>query len=145
MTVRKRPAAKPRSRSIMTKLRDIGMSASEARAKADLFRLCDGALDALGASSKRWSIWVPGRIEVLGKHTDYAGGRSLLCALERGFCARVTPRDDAIIRVGKRTDVRAKPFVVRTCHVSSSGAQTLPLPQSRRKGATSPYYLLIWD
>ena len=25
---------------------------------------------------------VPGRIEVLGKHTDYAGGRSLLAALE---------------------------------------------------------------
>jgi len=30
-------------------------------------------------------IFVPGRIEVLGKHTDYAGGRSLVCATERGF------------------------------------------------------------
>lgn len=86
----------------MTKLRGVGMAAAETRAKADLFVLCDGALDALGAPAKRWSIWVPGRIEVLGKHTDYAGGRSLLCAVERGFCARVTPRDDAIIRV---TDV----------------------------------------
>ncbi|MFI5239192.1 MAG: galactokinase family protein [Gemmatimonadales bacterium] len=32
------------------------------------------------------SFWVPGRIEVLGKHTDYGGGRSLLCAVERGVC-----------------------------------------------------------
>lgn len=33
----------------------------------------------------------PGRIEVLGKHTDYAGGRSLLAALDRGVTATVTP------------------------------------------------------
>jgi galactokinase len=33
-----------------------------------------------------WAAWfVPGRIEVLGKHTDYGGGRSLICAAERGF------------------------------------------------------------
>ncbi len=29
--------------------------------------------------------FVPGRVEVLGRHTDYAGGRSLVCAIERGF------------------------------------------------------------
>ena len=37
-------------------------------------------------------LWVPGRIEVLGKHTDYAGGRSLTCAVERGFAVAFTPR-----------------------------------------------------
>jgi len=31
------------------------------------------------------TFFVPGRIEVLGKHTDYAGGRSLLCCTEQGF------------------------------------------------------------
>lgn len=31
------------------------------------------------------SIFVPGRIEVLGKHTDYAGGASITCATTRGF------------------------------------------------------------
>ncbi len=31
--------------------------------------------------------FVPGRIEVLGKHTDYAGGRSLLVASEQGITA----------------------------------------------------------
>jgi galactokinase len=44
-------------------------------------------------------FFVPGRIEVLGKHTDYAGGRSLLCAAERGFCVVCSPRNDAIVRV----------------------------------------------
>ena len=31
------------------------------------------------------TVWfAPGRIEVLGKHTDYAGGRSLVMAIEAG-------------------------------------------------------------
>ncbi|TRY19998.1 galactokinase [Tessaracoccus rhinocerotis] len=30
-------------------------------------------------------MFVPGRLEVLGKHTDYAGGRSLLAAVDRGI------------------------------------------------------------
>ena len=29
--------------------------------------------------------FVPGRLEVLGKHTDYAGGNSLLAAVEQGI------------------------------------------------------------
>ena len=53
---------------------------------------------ALGDGARmRW--FVPGRIEVLGKHTDYAGGRSLLCAVERGFCVTAVPRDDDVMRV----------------------------------------------
>lgn len=45
----------------------------------------------------RW--FVPGRIEVLGKHTDYAGGRSLLCTAERGMCvaAATDSRDRLVI------------------------------------------------
>jgi len=42
---------------------------------------------------------VPGRIEVLGKHTDYAGGKSLIAAVERGFVFLVTPRTDGIVRI----------------------------------------------
>ena len=42
-----------------------------------------------------WDAWfVPGRVEVLGKHTDYAGGRSLICTAERGFHAVAAPRRD---------------------------------------------------
>lgn len=76
----------------------VGMSPHQASTKATMLEHCDAALDALGSSDQRHSVWVPGRIEVLGKHTDYAGGRSLLCTVERGFAVRVALRDDARIR-----------------------------------------------
>ncbi len=53
------------------------------------------ALDADGVPRELRRRWVvPGRIEVLGKHTDYAGGRALLCAVERGLVIVAAPRDD---------------------------------------------------
>lgn len=45
----------------------------------------------------RRAFFVPGRVELLGKHTDYAGGRSLLCAIERGFCVLAAPRGDGTV------------------------------------------------
>ena len=76
-------------------LRDAGMSAHEADAKGVLF---DRGEAALGAP-RALAFFVPGRIEVLGKHTDYAGGRSLLCAVERGFAVVAAPRNDHRVRV----------------------------------------------
>ena len=61
----------------------------------DLLEAATAALEKLGgASSEARRYFVPGRLEVLGKHTDYAGGRSLLCAVERGICFAVAPRAD---------------------------------------------------
>lgn len=58
------------------------------------------ALDADGVPREGRRRWVvPGRIEVLGKHTDYAGGRSLLCAVERGLVLVAAPRTDRVLRV----------------------------------------------
>jgi galactokinase len=45
--------------------------------------------------------FVPGRIEALGRHTDYAGGRSLVCAIERGFLFVAAPNRDAAVRLGE--------------------------------------------
>lgn len=85
-----------------TRLREKGMTAREARRKAELFARCAESLMALEAprkvSQEPFAFFVPGRIEVLGKHTDYAGGRSLLCAMERGFAVLALPRDDARVR-----------------------------------------------
>jgi galactokinase len=58
-----------------------------------------GALRSMGAAGPRAAFWVPGRIEVLGKHTDYAGGRSLVCAVEHGFVIVGAPRTDPLVRV----------------------------------------------
>jgi galactokinase len=88
------------------RLQEQGLSASEARRKGELFEQVDAALAALSAAggdgepARRW--FVPGRIEVLGKHTDYAGGRSLLCTAGRGFCVAAVPREDRVVRI---TDV----------------------------------------
>jgi galactokinase len=88
------------------RLQAEGLSASEARRKGELFEQVDAALAAAsggadaGEPARRW--FVPGRIEVLGKHTDYAGGRSLLCTAGRGFCVAASPRPDRTVRI---TDV----------------------------------------
>jgi len=42
---------------------------------------------------------VPGRIELVGKHVDYAGGRSLTCAVDLAITADVTPLATPLIRV----------------------------------------------
>ena len=64
-----------------------------------------------GEPATAW--WIPGRIEVLGKHTDYGGGRSLLCAVERGFHLVARPNSDGMLRLldaksGARLDVPLK-------------------------------------
>ncbi|WP_240613155.1 galactokinase [Brachybacterium endophyticum] len=43
--------------------------------------------------------FVPGRVELLGKHTDYAGGRSLLAAVDRGHTVAARAREDRLLRV----------------------------------------------
>ena len=42
---------------------------------------------------------VPGRIELVGKHVDYAGGRSLTCAVDRAITVEARPLDEPVIRV----------------------------------------------
>jgi galactokinase len=65
-----------------------------------LLDAADAALRTLAGTSSDVRRWlVPGRLEVLGKHTDYAGGRSLLCAVERGIAFTVAPRTDARVRI----------------------------------------------
>jgi galactokinase len=49
------------------------------------------------APARAW--WVPGRIEVLGKHTDYGGGRSLLATLARGIHWIAAPTRDGRIEI----------------------------------------------
>lgn len=84
--------------AIAQRLIDVGMSGPEAHARAARFAEVEQQLSIpTGTDPLRW--FVPGRIEVLGKHTDYAGGRSLLCAAERGFCVAAIPRPDSVVRI----------------------------------------------
>ncbi|HEV2130333.1 MAG TPA: galactokinase family protein, partial [Longimicrobiaceae bacterium] len=72
--------------------------------------------DGVPADQPLHAFFVPGRIEVLGKHTDYAGGRSLLAAIERGICLVSAPRQDGQILVadalsGECASFRASPHL----------------------------------
>lgn len=42
---------------------------------------------------------MPGRIEFLGKHTDYAGGRSLVCATDQGISVTARELPEPVLRI----------------------------------------------
>ena len=50
-------------------------------------------------SAERVRWFVPGRLELLGKHTDYAGGRSLLAAVDAGHTVTARARTDRRVHV----------------------------------------------
>lgn len=76
-----------------------GLDPAESASKASLFDL---VLRAFAGTARRppdhvW--WVPGRLEVFGKHTDYAGGRTLVCAVPRGIALAAAGRGDGVIQI----------------------------------------------
>jgi galactokinase len=87
-------------------LQSAGMRRGEAERKGQLFERALKTLHGLGVPDGRpvraW--FVPGRLEVFGKHTDYAGGRSLLCALERGYAVVAADRGDSHINIADARD-----------------------------------------
>jgi galactokinase len=63
-----------------------------------LLTTADAALRRAVPAGPRWRWLVPGRVEVFGKRTDYAGGRSLLAAVPRGVAVVARDRDDGQVR-----------------------------------------------
>lgn len=45
---------------------------------------------------------VPGRVELVGKHVDYGGGRSLTCAVDLSMRAVAVPLKERVLRVRQR-------------------------------------------
>lgn len=90
--------------TLAASLVERGLDPGELAARASLFDL---VLSRLGHIPKRTAEaraplhawWVPGRLEAFGKHTDYAGGRTLVCAVPRGFAVLARPRSDGTLQV----------------------------------------------
>ena len=94
-----------------------GLSEFAAQNYAELFRVAHQGLDDVrvpGDGRREWVV--PGRIEVLGKHVDYAGGRSLLCAVERGVVIVARPHADRsiVVRDATRREAIFMPLDVRS-------------------------------
>jgi galactokinase len=56
-------------------------------------------MSAGGSKLESHEYFVPGRIELVGKHVDYAGGRSLTVATELAIHARATTIAEPVIRL----------------------------------------------
>lgn len=87
---------------VSRRLQAAGFAARVAEAKASRFAdLARVLLARTAGTAAPLSAWfVPGRIEVFGKHTDYAGGRSVVAAAERGFCgAAVRNPDNSVVAI----------------------------------------------
>jgi len=82
-------------------LQNCGFGAAPAAAKAALFDRCAAVLREQGSGppESTRAYFVPGRIELLGKHTDYAGGSSLVAAAERGFCLLAAAANGPQVRI----------------------------------------------
>jgi galactokinase len=90
-----------------------------------------------GPSGRR--LFVPGRIEVFGKHTDYAGGRSLTCATERGVTVNFVPRADGLISVVDVADDRSETFPLSPDLVPTVGHwSNYPMTVARRLARNFP-------
>ena len=87
--------------SLAQALVEHGLQPSDHAGKVELFDLVLGGHMALNPSGRTeaHAWWVPGRLEVFGKHTDYAGGRTLVCAVPRGFAVIASARADGVVNV----------------------------------------------
>ncbi|MEN6449459.1 MAG: galactokinase family protein [Thermoguttaceae bacterium] len=117
-----------------------GLSPPACQSKADLFGQAAAALSAAGSSDgRRLGYFVPGRIEVLGKHTDYAGGRTMVAAIERGFCVAALPRDDHQVVVIDATNGETVVFRAATNLTPRAGVwANYPMTVARRVARNFP-------
>lgn len=121
---------------IIGALTSRGVPTAAAEHKAPLFARCIEALRQSDGAGEIDLLFVPGRIEVLGKHTDYAGGDSLLCAVSHGFCFAIR---------GNRRDAGKTP-VLTVVNVEARDRVVLPVETEdvSRIGHWSNYPNTVW-
>jgi galactokinase len=84
--------------ALAARFENAGMGPSDAASRAALLDRVEAGFRERYQQTPMWRAFVPGRVEVFGKHTDYAGGRSLLAAIPRGFAMAAHPRGDMRVR-----------------------------------------------
>lgn len=104
---------------------------------ASVQRLADACVERLAGAdvaldSPPHVLFVPGRVEVLGKHTDYAGGRSLLAAVDRGVCIAARGRRDGKVVVTDALSGESVSFVLGPDLRPADGWARYPMTVARR-------------
>lgn len=130
------------SDELALQLSTTGLSAEASGSKARLFAKAVAALSVTGQTghaSPSLAFFVPGRIEVLGKHTDYAGGRALVAAAERGFCIVALPRDDRrMIVIDARTGETIRFHIDPELQPQTGSWSNYPMTVARRVARDFP-------
>ena len=111
-------------------------SPATAQRKAEMLAKCEVALHGLEPMRR---YHVPGRIEVLGKHTDYAGGHSMVAATEQGFIMTAAPRADRVVQVTNADGRATISFEIHPELQPSSGSwANYPMTVARRIARNFP-------
>ena len=76
-----------------------GLDAQQLEPKVRLFDRVLSTLHSVTGGAPEYVGWVPGRLEVFGTHTDYAGGRTLVSAVPKGFAFAASRRTDGQLQV----------------------------------------------
>jgi galactokinase len=92
--------------AIAAELACRGFADADAVDRAALVARACAHLACASQQHARWAWFVPGRVEVFGRHTDYAGGHSLVAAVPRGFAVAAAPRPDRIVRISDAREGR---------------------------------------
>lgn len=102
-------------------------------AKTDLYIRAAASLRNDGVTAPARAYFVPGRVEVLGKHTDYCGGRSLVAAVERGICLVAAPRSDGVVHIRALDEAESVQFAWNPdLEVPSARWSNYPMTVARR-------------
>ncbi|MBM4186857.1 MAG: galactokinase [Gemmatimonadetes bacterium] len=115
-------------------LERAGLEPEEAERRAALFDRVALTWPWTDPPSLAWHV--PGRIEVLGKHTDYAGGRSVVCATEQGFAFLARPRSDRVLRLFDAVRSEARDGAISVDQSATLGDwSNYPMTAARRLAA----------
>lgn len=123
------------------RLAAAGMRDADAAAAARLLVRSAAALVELGVDRGAGAVayWVPGRVEFLGKHTDYAGGRTMVAPAARGIALIAVPRGDRRVTFtdagyGERFDFEMGPELAPV----DAGWRNYPVTVARRVARNFP-------
>ena len=111
------------------------MTPADAASRAALFTDLEQRSQPILDGPAEWRRFTPGRIEIFGKHTDYAGGHSLVAAVPRGITLAARRRSDGIVRVGDIFDGQ-----VIEVDPSTRGAGPLSRPPALRARRRPPLF-----
>jgi galactokinase len=117
-----------------------GFTDSEALRKQVLNDLVFDTFKNISEGPPELALWVPGRLEIFGKHTDYGGGHTLIAPVPRGFVLVARRRRDNVVALHDAS--RREQFLIDT-------GRPADLPRSpvhrsaRREGGWRRYALTV--